>query len=297
LTPNFMHVTGEQAKHFAYVISECSKRDIRTVEPTEEAEKDWCDTIVAGTAIRAEFFKECTPGYYNNEGKPSITAARNATYGGGSPAFLKILTDWRTSGDFKGLDIRPFDRKETEKTPETEKTLEVEKAPEMEKALEEERATEGEKAVEEGKASEGEKAPEEEKALGEENAQEERIGAVKVPEERSTEHIEKISTTPTANGEGENATVQNGIERKEPEENSHKVIVDETKANKAANLEFPANLVSPAGNSRSLVQKYLDLHAKHQSEVNDLLSQQRLEVERFLKGQISPATNGVNGVH
>jgi hypothetical protein len=124
-----MHVTGEQAKHFAYVISECSKRNIRTVEPTEAAEKEWCDTIVAGTAIRAEFFKECTPGYYNNEGKPSMTAARNATYGGGSPAFLKILTDWRKANDLKGLDVRSFDRKEEETAPEEQAV--TAKAPEQ----------------------------------------------------------------------------------------------------------------------------------------------------------------------
>jgi cation diffusion facilitator CzcD-associated flavoprotein CzcO len=106
LTPNFMHVTAEQARHFAYVISECTKRDIRTVEPTQEAEEAWCETIVKGTAIRADFFRECTPGYYNNEGKPSMAAARNATYGFGSQAFLKILMDWREANDLAGLDIK-----------------------------------------------------------------------------------------------------------------------------------------------------------------------------------------------
>jgi cation diffusion facilitator CzcD-associated flavoprotein CzcO len=106
LTPNFMHVTGEQARHFAYIISECQKRGVRTIEPTQEAEEAWCDTIVKGTAIRGDFFKECTPGYYNNEGKPSESAARNATYGYGSPAFIKILTEWRNANDFAGLDVK-----------------------------------------------------------------------------------------------------------------------------------------------------------------------------------------------
>jgi cation diffusion facilitator CzcD-associated flavoprotein CzcO len=110
LTPNFMHVTAEQARHFAYVISECQKRDIRTVEPTQEAEEAWCDTIVKGTAIRGDFFKECTPGYYNNEGQPSMSAARNATYAYGSPAFIKILAEWRKADDFAGLDIKYNDK-------------------------------------------------------------------------------------------------------------------------------------------------------------------------------------------
>jgi hypothetical protein len=101
-----MHVTAEQARHFAYVISECQKRDIKAIEPTQEAEEAWCDTIVQGTAIRGDFFKECTPGYYNNEGKPSMSAARNATYGFGSPAFIKILTEWRNANDLAGLDVK-----------------------------------------------------------------------------------------------------------------------------------------------------------------------------------------------
>jgi cation diffusion facilitator CzcD-associated flavoprotein CzcO len=143
LTPNFMHVTGEQARHFAYVISECQKRGIRTIEPTQEAEEAWCDTIVKGTAIRGDFFKECTPGYYNNEGKPSESAARNATYGYGSPAFIKILTEWRNANDLAGLDVQynandgeqsaanSTNTTETSTQPETE----VETQPELQAAL------------------------------------------------------------------------------------------------------------------------------------------------------------------
>lgn len=125
LTPNFMHVTAEQARHFAYVISECQKRDIRTVEPTQEAEEAWCDTIVKGTALRGDFFKECTPGYYNNEGKPSLSAARNATYAYGSPAFIKILTDWRNANDLAGLDVR-YNEKDGEQQTVTNGTSDAE---------------------------------------------------------------------------------------------------------------------------------------------------------------------------
>lgn len=108
LTPNFMHITAAQAAHFAYVISECKRRGIRTFEPTREAEEAWCETIVKGTAVRAEFFRECTPGYYNNEGRASARAARNATYGYGSQAFIRILEAWREEGGMAGLDVRFF---------------------------------------------------------------------------------------------------------------------------------------------------------------------------------------------
>ncbi|KAH8712145.1 hypothetical protein GQ44DRAFT_742540 [Phaeosphaeriaceae sp. PMI808] len=93
LTPNVMCITSEQARHFAYVISECRKRNIRTVELTQEAGKS-CD-----------FYKGCTSGYYNNEGKPSKTAARNTTYAFGSQAFVKILTGWRSANGLAGLDV------------------------------------------------------------------------------------------------------------------------------------------------------------------------------------------------
>ena len=45
----------------------------------------------------------------NNEGTPSASGAQNGAYGGGSPAFLKILEDWRAKDDFDGLDVRKFE--------------------------------------------------------------------------------------------------------------------------------------------------------------------------------------------
>lgn len=107
LSPNFLHVTGEQAKHIAYVISEAVKRGVQTVEPTKEAEEEWTETIVSLARLRETFLKECTPGYYNNEGmEGNIVTARSATYGAGSPAFFKLVREWRAAGDMKGLDLR-----------------------------------------------------------------------------------------------------------------------------------------------------------------------------------------------
>jgi len=111
LTPNFLHVTGEQARHLAYVITEADKRGVRTVEPTEEAEKKWVETILSMAKMRAAFLKECTPGYYNNEGSASKNGGKNASYGGGSPAFIKILEDWRAEGNMAGLDLKYFEEK------------------------------------------------------------------------------------------------------------------------------------------------------------------------------------------
>ncbi|KAH0837263.1 hypothetical protein AYO21_09970 [Fonsecaea monophora] len=106
LSPNFLHVTGEQAEHLAYVIAECEKRGVRTVEPTAQAEEDWVNTILDMAKLRAEFLAGCTPGYYNNEGTPNPAAAKNASYGGGAPAFLNLLREWRAKGELEGLDLK-----------------------------------------------------------------------------------------------------------------------------------------------------------------------------------------------
>jgi hypothetical protein len=96
---------GEQANHLAYVIKTCKERNIKTVEPTQEAEESWVETILKMGALRVEFSKECTPGYYNNEGKPSPVAARNASYGGGALAFIEILDKWRADDKLEGLEV------------------------------------------------------------------------------------------------------------------------------------------------------------------------------------------------
>ncbi len=51
------------------------------------------------------FLESCTPGYYNNEGKPSERSGQNSFYGGGSEAFFKILREWRAKGDLHGLEV------------------------------------------------------------------------------------------------------------------------------------------------------------------------------------------------
>ena len=53
-----------------------------------------------------QFLEECTPGYYNNEGKLSDRAAQNGFFGGGSIEFFRILREWRAAGGLVGLELR-----------------------------------------------------------------------------------------------------------------------------------------------------------------------------------------------
>ncbi len=105
-TVNFPHMLNEQARHIAYIVSRCLAEQVREVEPTRAAEDAWVQEIVDTAMDRAQFLEECTPGYYNNEGKVSAMAARNGSYGKGSIAFIKILRDWRANGDMAGLELR-----------------------------------------------------------------------------------------------------------------------------------------------------------------------------------------------
>lgn len=105
MSPNFPHMISEQASHIAHLVERCLDKGIGAVEPSEAAEAEWVDGIVQGTMARAKIFEECTPGYYNNEGRPAAGAARNGVFAPGPLAFADLLRRWREEGDFAGLEL------------------------------------------------------------------------------------------------------------------------------------------------------------------------------------------------
>lgn len=92
---NFVHVLDEQATHIAEVVAEARKRGVQRIEPTAAAESAWLETIEAKSPDRYKFQLECTPGYYNNEGKPR---ERVQSFGDGPVAFHELLRRWRSDG-------------------------------------------------------------------------------------------------------------------------------------------------------------------------------------------------------
>lgn len=102
---NFPHMINEQARHVAYIVDEAASRQARVVEASQEAEEAWVETIIKLSLQRQKFLEECTPGYYNNEGNVQAMAARNGSYGAGSPAFIKVLEAWRAEGALAGLEL------------------------------------------------------------------------------------------------------------------------------------------------------------------------------------------------
>jgi cyclohexanone monooxygenase len=102
---NFPHMLNEQARHLAYIVSHCLESQVRTVETTTAAEDAWIETIKSLALMRENFQRECTPGYYNNEGRPNPKAIQNGFYGAGSIPFIKLLEDWRAAGGLEGLEL------------------------------------------------------------------------------------------------------------------------------------------------------------------------------------------------
>ncbi|MFI1988945.1 flavin-containing monooxygenase [Actinoplanes sp. NPDC020271] len=92
---NFTHVLQEQATHIGELVKAATERGAQRIEPTAEAEQAWVDTIRDTAPVNFNFRAECTPGYYNGEGKPRPV---NTSFGPGPVVFHELLRTWRAEG-------------------------------------------------------------------------------------------------------------------------------------------------------------------------------------------------------
>jgi pentalenolactone D synthase len=103
---NIPYMLNEQSKHLAYIIKSVEERGHRVVEASEAGEKEWVEEILRLAVNSIGFLESCTPGLYNNEGKPGELPVLNSSYGGGSVEFVNILRRWREAGDLAHLELR-----------------------------------------------------------------------------------------------------------------------------------------------------------------------------------------------
>jgi cyclohexanone monooxygenase len=105
LPANFCHGLSEGAKAIAAIVSHARVMGKPVIEATQAAEKGWVSHCgeMAGNLI--PFFEQCTPGYYNLEGKLTLEAAQGFGYGAGAAAFFRLMDDWLAEGGFAGLDF------------------------------------------------------------------------------------------------------------------------------------------------------------------------------------------------
>ncbi|MEM7540002.1 MAG: NAD(P)/FAD-dependent oxidoreductase [Pseudomonadota bacterium] len=105
LTPNFPHMLNEQSKQIAYVVKHALDNNLQEVEASKLAEDEYVALIKKLARMGEKFFAECTPGYYNNEGKlDKENGFLSNVYGGGPVEFFEMLADWREEGTLKGMD-------------------------------------------------------------------------------------------------------------------------------------------------------------------------------------------------
>ena len=104
-TANYPHALSEQGINIAYTVKHAIDNDIRTLEASEAAEAKWVETIISKARMGTRFFEACTPGYYNNEGKPGERSGQDGFYGGSSDEFFRLMKSWREEGSLEGLEL------------------------------------------------------------------------------------------------------------------------------------------------------------------------------------------------
>lgn len=104
-TANFPHHMDEQSRHISHILMHCYRNGKRRIEVTRDAEEKWVAEIVKLGRMSVKFLESCTPGYYNNEGKPDQRSLKDGFYGAGPVAYFKLLKTWRDAGATNGYDL------------------------------------------------------------------------------------------------------------------------------------------------------------------------------------------------
>jgi cation diffusion facilitator CzcD-associated flavoprotein CzcO len=106
LISNITQNLTEAGTTIAAIVAHALEIGAEQVEVTREAEQAWVE-LLAGHVSSFLGNPDCTPGYYNNEGRPMGRGQRlNASgYPEGPVAFFDFIDEWRTSGDFEGLEF------------------------------------------------------------------------------------------------------------------------------------------------------------------------------------------------
>ena len=112
LSFNYSTPLDSQARHAAYIIDTLNQRDAKTVQPSQDAVDAFVEEQLkpARNPFAMRFGgqpESCTPGYYNQEGRPTDERRdiRLEGYAHGSAVYWKKLEDWRNAGQLEGLEV------------------------------------------------------------------------------------------------------------------------------------------------------------------------------------------------
>ena len=106
LISNVPHNLTEAGKTIAIIVKHAIDHGFQEVEVTKEAEESWVELLLTAPDLGIIGSADCTPGYYNNEGQPGRDRQSFVGYPAGAMAYFQYLDQWRSTGDFDGLELR-----------------------------------------------------------------------------------------------------------------------------------------------------------------------------------------------
>ena len=101
---NVPHNLTDAAKTIAAIVIHMRDHGFDQVDVSKQAEDAWLEQL-APNPVMTSFLAACTPGYYNNEGQGPSPHSLLVGYAHGAPAYFRHIDQWRSSGDFKGLEF------------------------------------------------------------------------------------------------------------------------------------------------------------------------------------------------
>jgi cyclohexanone monooxygenase len=104
-TINLPHLLGEQAHHVGTILVRALAERVETFEVSESAERQWAQIMEDKKVDRTDFERECTPGYFNNEGDTDKPTLYGSTYGGGPLEYIQVIEQWRERDGWPGVDV------------------------------------------------------------------------------------------------------------------------------------------------------------------------------------------------
>ena len=105
LISNVPHNLTEAARTIALMVNHAQANGFVQIEVTREAEDRWVELLLTG-AGRMIGSQDCTPGYYNNEGRePGPAAKLHVGHPAGALAYFKYIDAWREQRPVRGTDL------------------------------------------------------------------------------------------------------------------------------------------------------------------------------------------------
>ena len=107
LISNITQNLTEAGSTIAAIVGHALQTNAEQVEASAEAEDQWIELLESNPRSFGGN-PDCTPGYYNNEGKPMDRKMKLGAsgYPDGPVAFFDYIAKWRSDGEFKGLEFR-----------------------------------------------------------------------------------------------------------------------------------------------------------------------------------------------